>query len=515
MTLTTSSDVGAPLISLAVYCPLLCADKEEHGADNILFYFPSDTHLDLQMNQVGFCIAISSLAPRFGVHCSRRQTIRKQRSSVCLMSPAENLWVSAHVRGGNEAALTTHHLLQLSCTLFELLYSADTMLQLTLPNMEKGRKEGPHTGTGSSNPSTPTTDKAGSSDTAARSALRSFFARCATFISSVLAAQCMARDGETGRMGRSGAAMSAQDWAHHLSAEASFGLPLRFVSDRELPSLQLGRVEEVVRHILWQPVCGCTAGPDGDAPSSLGRDSVHCCVFNLPSLHVVMADSRLPRVVVQSLKYYLVLYAPIACTSFQCHVPPGGLCEAAVWLDGNVVAVLVDMHEDETASVCGRAVSPSLMEHARVISSEVRQLLSKPAAGATSVEAKDAYWLSMRDVPAHQLYYKLTLKPPIAASSGLVAHWRLRGTVVEGTPFRQVVPGLVEYVRALVYSTKLCLPSSTSTSVLEYWTRWNSFWVYLRFAGATVTAIAWQHQQHAMSIRQLAYEVQRLLLVAP
>ncbi|CBZ26178.1 conserved hypothetical protein [Leishmania mexicana MHOM/GT/2001/U1103] len=515
MALTTSSDVGAPLISLAVYCPLLCADKEEHGADNILFYFPSDTHLNLQMNQVGFCIAISSLAPRFGVHCSWHQTIRKQRSSVCLMSPAEDLWVSAHVRGGNEAALTTHHLLQLSCALFELLYSADTLLQLTLPNIEEGRKEGPPTGSGSSTLSTPTADKALSSDTAARPALRSFFTRCATFISSVLAAQCKARDGATEQMGRPGAAMSAQDWAHYLSAEASFGLPLRFVSDRELPSLQLGRVEEVVRHILWRPVSGCTAGPDCDAPSSLGRDSVHCCVFHLPSLHVVMADSRLPRVVVQSLKYYLVLYAPIACTSFRCHVPPGGPCEAAVWLDGNVVVVLVDRHEDQASSVGGRAVSPSLMEHARIISSKIRQLLSKPAAGATSVEANDAYWLSTRDVPTHQLYYKLTLKPPIAASSGLVAHWRLRGTVVEGTPFRQVVPGLVEYVRALVYSTKLCLPPSTSPSVLEYWTRWNSFWVYLRFAGPTVTALAWQHQQLPMRVRELAYETQRLLLVAP
>ncbi|GET93408.1 hypothetical protein, conserved [Leishmania tarentolae] len=514
MILTTSSAVSAPLSSLAVYCPLLCADREERGADNILFYFPSDTHLNTQMSQIGFCIAISSLAPQFGVHGSRRQTIRKQRSSICLMSPVKNLWVSAHVHGGNEAALTTHHLLQLSCALFELLYSADTMLLLTLPQAETGRNERAPTGSGSEAFSTLPTDKVVSSDTAARPALQSFFTRCAVFISSVLAAQCKARDGATDRMSRSGAAMSPQDWAHHLSAEASFGLPLRFVSDGELPSLQLGHVEEVVRRVLWQPVGGCTTGLEGGAPSSLGPDSVHCCVFHLPSLHVLMADSRLPHVVVQSLKYYLVLYAPIACTSFRGHVPPGGLCEVAVWLDENVVVVLVDRYEDRTASVGGQAVSPSLMERARSISSKVRELLSKPVARATTMEARYAYWLSKHNVPTHQLYNKLSFKPPISESNALVVHWRLRGSVVEGTPFCQAVPGLAEYIRMLVYSAKLGQPFFTSTSVLEYWARWNSLWVYLRLAGATVIALAWRHQ-HPMSVRQLAYEAQRLLLVAP
>ncbi|XQJ31795.1 Fungal domain of unknown function (DUF1712), putative [Leishmania guyanensis] len=518
MVLTTSPDVGEPLISLAVYCPLLCADKEERGADNILFYFPPDTHLNSQMNQVGFCIAISSLAPRFGVHSSRLQTIRKQRSSVCLLSPAEDLWVSAHVRGGNEAALTTHHLLQLSCALFELLYSADTMGLLTLPTIENSRTKGSPTLSGSSTSSNPAAEQAATSDTAARAALRSFFTRCATFILSVLSAQCKARTGETEPTSRSAAAMSAQDWAHYLSAEASFGLPLRFVSNRELSSLQLGRVEEVVRHILWQRAGCYAAAPDGDTPSLLSRDHVRYCIFNLPQLHVVVADSQLPRIVVQVLRYYLVLHAPIVCTSFQCYVQPDGLCNVAVWLDGNVVVVLVESHDDLSANVGGRAVSSALLEHASIIGAKVRQLLSKSAAGATTVEAKDAYWLSTHSVTAHQMYYKSTVKPSIAASSGLVAHWRFRGAVVEGTPLRHVVPGLIEYVQTLVHWTKLHLPSSTLISVLECWTRWNSLWLYLRFANSTVTVLAWQQQQQqqsSVSVRQLAYEVQRLLLLAP
>ncbi|KAG5489484.1 hypothetical protein GH5_00357 [Leishmania sp. Ghana 2012 LV757] len=516
MDLTTSSDVLAPLLSLAVYCPLLCADKEERGADNILFYFPADTHLNSQMNQVGFCIAISSLAPRFGVHGSRRQTIRKQRSSVCLMSPVEDLWVSAHVRGGNDAALTTHHLLQLSCFLFELLYSANTMLLLTLPDIQNDREGCSPTGPGCSTLSTPTIGDAAPSDTETRAALRSYFTRCATFISGVLAAQCEACDGATNLTGRSAAAMSAQGWAHYLSAEASFGLPLRFVSDRELPSLQLGRVEEAVQHILWHRVGSCADAPDTETPSSQGRDSARCCVFILPSLYVVVADSRLPRVVVQALKYYLVLYAPISCTSFQCYVPPDGLCEVAVWLEGNAVVVLIERREDRSASVDGRAVPPTLMEHASIIGAHVHQLLRKPAVGVTSVEAQNAYWLSTRDMAMHQLYYKSTLKPHLAASSCLVAHWRLSGTVVEGTPFLQVVPGLVEYVRTLVYSTKLCLPPSTLATALEYWTHWNSFWVYLHFGAPTVTALIWkQCQWSSLSVRQLAYEAQQLLLLAP
>ncbi|KAG5464168.1 hypothetical protein LSCM1_00348 [Leishmania martiniquensis] len=516
MALATSSGVVTPLLSLAVYCPLLCADKEERGSDNILFYFPEGTHLNSQMNQVGFCIAISSLAPHFGVHCSRRQTIRKQRSSICLMSPVESLWVSAHVRGGNDAALTTHHLLQLSCNLFELLYGADTMLLLTLPYIKHSGEECVLTSPGLSPLATPTTVDAAPSDTEARAALRSFFTRCATFISSSLTAQCEPCGGATEPTGWSAAAMSAQEWAQYLSAEASFGLPLRFVSDRELTSVQLGQVEEAVQHILWQRAGSCAAGPGDETPSSWSLDSARCCVFILPSLYVVVADSRLPRVVVQSLKYYLVLYAPISCTSFQCHVPSDGLCEVAVWLEGNAVVVLIERREDPSAGVSGSRVPLALMEHASIIGASVLQLLRKPAAGVASVEAQDAHWLSARDAAMHQLDYQLPLKPPLAASRGLVAHWRLSGRVVEGTPFRQVVPGLAEYVRTLVYSTELCRSSSPFATALELWMHWNSFWVYLHFNGPTVTALVWEQSQwSSRSVRQLVYEAQRLLLLAP
>ncbi|KAG5490211.1 hypothetical protein JKF63_00330 [Porcisia hertigi] len=518
MTLATLPHVGEPLISLAVYCPLLCANKEERAADNVLFYFPTETHINSQMNQVGFCIAISSLAPRFGIHCSRRQTIQKQRSSVCLMSPVENLWVSAHVRGGIEATLATHHLLQISCALFELLYGANTLLLLTVPNTHNSSKESSSNGSASSPSSLPVIDNTVSSTAQARAALRSFFMKCATFISSALAAQCRVRDCAAEPTVRPAAAMSAQDWAQYLSAEVSFGLPLRFVSDRDVSSVQLGRVEEVVRHVLWRRLSNCVARPDDPAPTWLVRDRTRCCIFILPTLDVVLADSELPCDVVQALKYNLILCAPLSCTSFHCHVPRDGLCEVAVWLDGNVAVVLVEKRESQSASVGEHTGYPALMEYAEIIAAETCQLLTQPAAGSTTLETKYACWLATRDTTTHQLYHKPALKPPISASSGLVAHWRLRGAVLEGTPFRWVMPGLVTYVRTLVYSTQMCLSSPTSTSVLDCWTRWHSFWVYLRFVGATVTVLAWdqpQHQQPSVSIRQLLHEAQRLLPVAP
>lgn len=523
MALSTSSEGGreaSPLLSLAVYCPLLCEDREERAADNILFFHPGDTHLNTQMNHVGFCIAISSLAPRFGVSQSQRQTIRKQRSSVCVMSPVQDVWLSAHVRGGNSNAVATHHLLHLSCVLFELLYGPNSLRQLSQPLQ---RWEG------------------GVVCGDARAALRSFFARCASFIGHVLAAQRTTRESDAAPDGAgpspaspvtaaAAVRMSPQEWAQHLRSEAPFGLPVHFVSSHELPPLQLGRVEEVLPRVLGQRGAHHVADDAAEresAPAMQRCGEVQCCVFLLPSLHVLVADCQLPRGVVQAMKYYLLLYSPLACTSFRCHLPPqdgnnangdDGLCEAAVWIDGDVLVVVTEPCTDMRRSVGeGTASAPSLMEGARRLAAEVRLLLSRPAAGATTPESKDAYWLSTADVAQHGRHYKVSTASvgSGAAAHGLVVHWCLRGAaVVAGTPLRQVAPSFAAYVREVVYATQVCRSSSPATCVVECWVRWRALWVYLRFAGASVTVLAWQ-QQPNVSPHQLIRDVPRLLLLAP
>ncbi|KPA81311.1 hypothetical protein ABB37_03713 [Leptomonas pyrrhocoris] len=526
----SSSLSAAPLISLAVYCPLLSQDKEERAQDNILFFFPPHTNPSKQMNQVGFCIAMSSLAGRFGVRFSNRQTIRKQRSSVCLCSPVADLWASAHVRGGYSEAETTHQLLQLSFALFELLYGRTLLRLLTELPCATEAVEGPFDEASGS-----TTSHVGDVNEG-RARLQSFFTKCAYFISDVLAAQQRTLTGTTAMSCPPSPSMTSTQWAQFLCGEAILGFPLHHVNARQLPRRQLGGVEDAVHRVLRPRAWAC-ARVDAlrPEPDELPR----CCVFCLPSLYVLMADSRLSCRVLQAVKFYLVLYAPIANSSFRCHLPGAGPCDVAVWREENLLVVILEAQRCQAAGLSspaeptlmnstdapGAAATPpppsassfsaSLLQCASAIGIEVRHLLVRTTAGLATPTERDEYWLSTCDITRHEAQYTTaaaSLSPTSDASPNvLVLRLRLVGGVVEGTSLVKVWPGLIDHIRTIIHSTKLTMAASSSgDGVWGCWTRWCSIWIYLRFAGSTVAVLAWRSP---VSIRLLSHDAKRALLL--
>lgn len=518
MALASSTAPTRPLISLAVYCPLLCQDREEKAQDNILFFSPSHTNVNKQMNQVGFCIAMSSLAPRFGVPCSNRQTIRKQRSSVCLYRPMTDLCVSAHVRGGYGEAETTHQLLRLSFSLFELLYGRAALVSLTkLPADATTADEQP-TGTTDADASAASQPNDGDVNDA-RAALQSFWSRCAVFLSDVLAAQQRAlADGTAALPLETSPVLSQAGWAQYLRAEAAFGFPLHFADVREGTPWSLGGVEDVVHRVLWARAWA-RVGALQDPPAV-----PRCCVFGLQSLFVQMADSRLPCGVLQAIKFYLLLYAPISSSSFACHLPDEGLCEVAVWREGVVVVVLVEppqpqpMHAAGAANASSPGASPaaSLLECASAIGADVVQLLQRPLRGLTTPVERDTCWLATSSAPRHALtsLSKVGVASATTAASPntLILHARFVGGVVEGTSVFTLWPGLMEHLRTMIHTTKLTVAATPcADAAWECWTRWTSVWIYLRFSGPTVHMLAWRSP---VDFRQLSFDVKRHLLMS-
>lgn len=530
MTLSSSLSEKGRLISLAVYCPLLCQDREEKAQDNILFYSPPHTSLNRQMNHVGFCIAMSSLAARFGVQHSNRQTIRKQSSNVCLCSPVVNLFASAHVRGGYAEAETTHQLLQLCFALFELLYGRAMLHWLTeLPRSGAETVEASADGDASSSATVHTEDVL-----EARVRLQSFFTKCAVFISDVLAAQQRVLTGGAAASFRPSPSMTSTQWAQYLSNEATLGFPLHYVSARELPRCQLSDVEDAVQRVLWTRARA--QADSSHEPGELPR----CCVFCLPSLYVLIADSRLPCRVLQAIKLYLVLYAPISSSSFMCHLPEECPSDVAVWIESDVLVVLIEAQRPQHHSAYVESTSPdgsssgvaneaaalssslplsqpaSLLDCASAIGSDVRQLLVRAATGLTTSTERDAYWLSMRDVALHEAQYTAATPPKtiVASTSALVVHLRLVGRgVVEGTSLMKMWPGLVEHLRTIIHSARLIVAATPSANAAwECWTRWASIQVYLRLAGPTVTVLAWRPP---VNVRQLSVDAKRILLLGP
>lgn len=505
MSLSTSAE-ASPLVALAVYCPLLCQDREERAQDNILFFFPPHSSPNRQMNQVGFCIAMSSLADRFGVYNSTRQTIRKQRSSVCLCSPVADLWASAHVRGGHSEAETTHQLLQLSFALFELLYGRTVLRRLT-------RKPSDADINDCSSEAAAGTSPSGSdlhSFAEAQAVLQSFFTKCAHFFAEVLTAQHEAASTASGGIAaaplsfRPSPSMTSAQWARYLCAEVLLGFPLHHVNAHELPRRLLGNVEDVVQRALWQ-----RTAPDGDSP--------RCCLFCLPSLYVLMADGRLSTAQLRVLKFYFVLYAPITGASFVCHLPDSeGLCDVAVWQEANVLVVLIERQSTTTtatAAAATPAASVPLLQYARTIGIEARQLLLRSAAGLTTPAERDAYWIASCDVGRHTAQYSTVPPPapPAAVGGSLVLRLRFSGGVVEGTPLVHVWPALVERLRTLISVMKLTAAASPSADAeWESWARWGPLWIYLRVAGPATAVLVWRSPP---TIRHIFSNAPRALLL--
>ncbi|KPI84918.1 hypothetical protein ABL78_6043 [Leptomonas seymouri] len=474
------------------------------------------------MNQVGFCIAMSSLAGRFGIRLSNRQTICKQRSSVCLCSPVVDLWASAHVRGGYSEAETTHLLLQLSFALFELLYSRALLYMLTEPPRDMEAIVTPS----DERSSTATSHVHGVGE--GQAVLRSFFTKCANFISDVLAAQRLALAGAGAMSFHPSPSMTPTQWAQYLCGEATLGFPLNYANARELPRRQLGGVEDTVHRLLWSRAWA-------KAHSLHEPDELPCCcVFCLPSLHVLMSDRRLSSKVLQTLKYYLMLYAPIACSSFLCYLPgEDGPCDVAVWQEGNTVVVLMEaqvrqagLQPAHTVSIDGLCAaanpsptpsspSSSLLQCASAIGIEVHQQLVQAAAGLATQIERDEYWLSTCDAARHKAQYAAAPALLSVASdtspNALVIWLRFVNGVVEGTSLARVWPGFIEHIRTIIHSTKLITASSPSAdAACECWTRWSSIWIYLHFGVTAVTVLAWRSPvNHA----QLFHDAKRAFLL--
>jgi hypothetical protein len=521
------------LLSLAVYSPLLCQDREESAQDNILFFFPPHTNVNKQMNQVGFCIAMSSLAPRFGIQHSNRQTICKQRSSVCLYSPVADLWASAHVRGGYGEAEATHRLLQLSFALFELLYSRDVLQLLTeLPVLRDaaGAAEAVEGGSsdGEASPAAPHANRIAE----ARTVLQSYFTKCATFFADVLAAQQKARaHGVTAQPPRPFTTVTSTQWARYFCEEAIMGFPLHYVDASLLPPQQLGSVDEAVQRVLWSRAWSQT-----DAlhePGELPR----CCVFCLPSLYLLIADSRLPCRVLQAIKYYLLLYAPMSSSSFTCHLPDEGWCDVAVWEEDSILVVLLEAPKepsmssvahptprptgstndtDNSAEPFTSAVpSTSLLECASAVGAAVHQRMLQSRMGLTASAERDAYWLSTNDMVRHAAHYtvaSLSKASAAVTSTPISAQLRFVGGTVEGTSLLTLWPGLMEHVRAVIHSVRLTIAASPSADAeWECWTRWGTVWVHVHFIGPTVTILAWRSP---VNFRRLFLDAKRITMLS-
>nr|CCC95594.1 unnamed protein product [Trypanosoma congolense IL3000] len=97
------------LISLCIYCPKLSCGKEERALDNIIYFYPSRTHPDQQMNHVGFCIGIMCLTERFlpssAQSASPVEEVRLSHSIITLCNPYPDLWIAVETTPAYNASV--------------------------------------------------------------------------------------------------------------------------------------------------------------------------------------------------------------------------------------------------------------------------------------------------------------------------------------------------------------------------------------------------------------------------
>lgn len=455
---------SSPLYAAAVYCPLLCDGREELAHLNTICFYPPDIPLNDQMNFIGFCSAMSSIADQFGVAESNKQTIHRQRSTTCIYSPALNVWMVAEV-DCHQDATAVHQILSRSSFLLKLLYGEDIMAAMTTS----------------------------ASLEALRGTLQSFFLRLCRFLEDVV----LRRASESSTPMR-----LPQPWVRLAVSEASMGYPVQLLQLEAMSAAHLALVDEaaaaagVQRHCSRRGTssvgCGWTTltsltSSDGFQASDPPPQPPLYAIFIRHTLQVLVASPEMGYDVLSCLRLYCLMYRVVHTSSFDCHLPFIGLCTGVVHCrHGPLLTFLLQPLQDHCNSNTDTPYSTAtLLTCAEEVSRAATAAYERKS---TSASVEEMHWLATAHPVAYMSYYKST--PLLDSRTVAAAVWmRWRDGAVAGTPIHEMPPSLLQLLCRHAHSLQR---QAGAGERLQLWIPYGVWWACVQLDRLSVTVVAWR-----------------------